>query len=123
MASDIGKRSGMTVEVKVQGYQRWLPAEAELVLFRIAQEALRNVWRHSQATSVELMAEFGKNKIRITVKDNGKGFELPQTTGDLVKDGKLGLAEMRERIQLLSGSLKIESRPGQGTAVTIEAPA
>ena len=114
--------SGVSVEVKAYGTERRLPAEVELVLFRIAQEALSNVRRHSQATKAEVKVEFEDKKTRITVKDNGKGFDLPETMGDLVKAGRLGLAGMQERIQLLNGSLKIESEPGRGTTVTVEAP-
>jgi PAS domain S-box-containing protein len=114
--------SGVSVEVKAYGTERRLPAEVELVLFRIAQEALSNVRRHSQATKAEVKVEFEDKKTRITVKDNGKGFALPETMGDLVKAGRLGLAGMQERIQLLNGSLKIESETGRGTTVTVEAP-
>ena len=122
LASDIRKSSGIDMQVKTYGVsQRFLP-EVELVLFRIVQEALRNVWRHSRATSAEVTVEFvEKERIRITVKDNGKGFDIPETTGDLVKQGRLGLAGMQERIQLVGGSLKIESNSGEGTAVVIEA--
>jgi len=123
LASDIGKRSGMNIEVTMRGVSRRLPPEVELVLFRVAQEALRNTLRHSQATSAEVAVEFGEKLIRITVKDNGKGFYLQETTGDLIKRGRLGLTGMRERIQLVGGNLKISSRPGKGTTVTIEAPA
>lgn len=122
LASTIGKRSGINVEVTTRGVSRRLSPEIELVLFRIAQEALRNALRHAQATSGEIAIEFGEKSIRITVTDNGKGFYLPETTGDLVKQGRLGLAGMQERIQLVGGSLKISSRPGLGTTVTIEAP-
>ncbi len=123
LASDIGKRSGINIEVTTRGVNRRPPPEIELVLFRVAQEALRNTLRHSQATSAGVAVDFGEKLIRITVKDNGKGFYLPETTGDLVKRGRLGLAGMRERIQLVGGSLKVSSRPGKGTTVTIEAPA
>jgi PAS domain S-box-containing protein len=122
LASDIGKRSGINVEVRIHGVSRRFPPEVELVLFRVAQEALRNAWRHAQATRAEITVEFGDGKIRITVRDNGKGFDLPETTGDLVKQGRLGLAGMRERIQLVGGILRIESKPGEGTMVVIEAP-
>jgi signal transduction histidine kinase len=114
--------SGIRVEVKASGIERRLPAEVELVLFRIAQEALSNVRRHSQATKAEVEVEFEDKKTRITVRDNGKGFALPETMGDLVKAGRLGLAGMQERIQLLNGSLKVESESGRGTTVTVEAP-
>ena len=123
LASDIGKRSGMNIEVTVKGVSRRFSPEVELVLFRVAQEALRNTLRHSQATSAGIAVEFGEKLIRITVKDNGQGFYLPETTGDLVKRGRLGLAGMQERIKLVGGGLKISSKPGNGTIVTIEAPA
>jgi PAS domain S-box-containing protein len=114
--------SEINIEVKAYGTEQRLPAEVELVLFRIAQEALSNVRRHSQATKAEVKVEFGDKKTRITVRDYGKGFTLPETMSDLVKAGRLGLAGMQERIQLLNGSLKIESEPGKGTTVTVEAP-
>jgi PAS domain S-box-containing protein len=122
LASSIENISGIAVKVKAQGTERRLPAEVELVLFRIAQEALSNVRRHSQATSAEVMVEFEDKKARITIKDNGRGFDLPETMGDLVKAGRLGLAGMQERIELLNGSLKLESEPGKGTSVIVEAP-
>jgi len=110
------------VEVKTNGAERRVAPEAELVLFRIVQEALRNVWRHSQATSAELLVEFAESTTKITISDDGKGFASPETIGDLVRDGKLGLTGMQERARLLGGSLTVESEPGKGTTVTIEAP-
>ena len=122
LAASVENISGITVKVKAQGAERRLPAEVELVMFRIAQEALSNVRRHSQANSAEVLVEFEDKKARITIKDNGKGFALQETMGDLVKAGRLGLAGMQERIELLNGSLKLESEPGKGTAVIVEAP-
>ena len=122
LASDVGAHSGINVEVKTDGAERRVAPEAELVLFRIVQEALRNVWRHSEATSAQITVEFQDNRTRMTVKDNGKGFQLQSSMGELTRDGKLGLAGMQERARLLGGSLKVESEPGKGTTVTIEAP-
>ena len=122
LTSNVSTNSGIAIDVSVHGAGRRLSADVELLLFRIAQEALSNVWRHSQATSAEVMVEFDEKKIRITVKDNGKGFELPGSAGDLARKGKLGLAGMQERARLLGGSAKVESEPGKGTTVTIEAP-
>jgi len=122
LAADIEKHSGINLVVKTYSPSQRLPDEIELVLFRTAQEALRNVWKHSQATSAEIIVEFNGGKSRITIKDNGKGFELPETVGDLVKQGKLGLTGMQERIHLIGGNLKIESKPGGGTTVVIETP-
>ncbi len=122
LASSIEKLSGIDVKVEKSGTERWLPGEVELVMFRIAQEALSNVRRHSRANNAEVMVEFDDKKVRMTISDNGKGFALPEKMGDLLKRGKLGLAGMQERIQLLNGSLKIESEPGKGATVTVEAP-
>jgi PAS domain S-box-containing protein len=122
LASSMEKLSGIDVKVEKSGTERRLPGEVELVMFRIAQEALSNVRRHSRANNAEVMVEFDDKKVRMTIRDNGKGFTLPEKVGDLLKKGRLGLAGMQERIQLLNGSLKIESQPGKGTTVVIEAP-
>jgi len=123
LASDVAEYSGIKTKVNVLGTQRRLPEEAELVLFRIAQEALRNVWRHSQATKADITVEFAEDEIRITVSDNGKGFNLTETMGDLARGGKLGLAGMQERTQLIGGTLTVQSEVGKGTRVTVEIPA
>ena len=102
------------------GEEHRLPEEVAIALFRITQEALRNVWRHSGATSAEITVEFGENKVRITVSDNGKGFNLPENIGDLARDGKLGLAGMQERAQLVGGTLTVQSQPHKGTSITVE---
>jgi len=123
LASEVTSYSGIETKVKVRGEQRRLPEEVELVLFRITQEALRNVWRHSQASKAEIKVEFEPSKTRITVSDNGKGFNLPDKIDGLARDGKLGLAGMQERAQLIGGTLTVQSAPGKGTSVTIESPA
>ena len=121
LAADVTQYSGIATKVNVLGTERRLSEEEELLLFRITQEALRNVWRHSGATSAEVTVEFGE-KARITIKDNGKGFAPPRTMGDLARDGKLGLAGMQERTRLLGGSITVQSEPGKGTTVTVEMP-
>ena len=122
LASDVKKYSGLDIKVNVYGSERRFTEEVELILFRIVQEALRNVWRHSQATMVGIEVEFGETNIKIIIKDNGKGFNPPESMGDLAKDGRLGLAGMQERASLINGTLVIQSKPGTGTTVTIEAP-
>jgi two-component system sensor histidine kinase DegS len=122
LASEATEYSGIVTKVNILGKQRRLPEEVELVLFRITQEALRNVWRHSQASEAEIKVEFEENKTRITVSDNGKGFILPDKIGELARDGKLGLAGMQERAQLVGGTLTVQSQPGRGTSITVESP-
>lgn len=122
LVTDVSRYSGIAIKPQVLGTERRMPPEAELMLFRIAQEALRNMWRHSQATEAEIIVEFDVGRIRITVKDNGKGFDLPKSVGDLTRSGKLGLAGMQERVQLLGGNITLESKPGKGTSIIVEAP-
>jgi len=70
-----------------------------------------------------VVVEFDEGKTKITVGDNGKGFSLPKMIGDLARDGKLGLAGMQERVQLIGGTLRVQSQPGKGTSITVEVPA
>ncbi len=122
LTSDVEAHFGMDVGIAVLGSERRFSPEIELLLFRIAQEALRNVWRHSEASRAWLTMEFDECKTTLTVSDNGRGFEVPQRPGDLAKVGKLGLAGMAERARLVGGTLRLESKPGEGTIVTVEAP-
>jgi len=122
MTEDMVKSRGFDAHVEVMGVERTLPVEAQLLLFRIAQEALSNIRRHAEASRAVVKLEFRDDNITMTVSDNGRGFELPERIGDLASSGKLGLAGMQERAQLLGGSLKVESEPGKGTTVTVEAP-
>ena len=122
LASNVSQGSGIEIEVKTRGNARRFSAEVELLLFRIVQEALSNVWKHSKATSAEVMVDFDDKNTRITIKDNGQGFDLPTSVGDLPGAGKLGLAGIQERANLLRGSVKIASEPGKGTKIGIEVP-
>lgn len=120
--SDLEKRSGVEAELTVSGIERRCSAEVELIIFRIVQEALRNVEKHAQASRVEVAIEFDEGKTKVSICDNGKGFDLRESLADLPRTGKLGLAGMEERVRLLNGTLKIESKPGKGTRVMIAVP-
>jgi two-component system, NarL family, sensor histidine kinase UhpB len=94
-----------------------LPADAQVVVYRVAQEALVNAARHSGADRVEVSLEPRDSKVRLEVSDNGSGFAFDE-------EGKgLGLSGMRERALLVGGTLEIDSRPGKGTSVVLEIPA
>jgi PAS domain S-box-containing protein len=120
LVGDVSRFSGIEVRINIAGTQRRLTEEAELILFRITQESLRNVWRHSGATRAEVAVEFGQGNVKIAIRDNGKGFDPPQKMGDMAKDGKLGLAGMQERAQLLGGKLMVKSEKNKGALITIE---
>ncbi|MBA7672890.1 Oxygen sensor histidine kinase NreB [subsurface metagenome] len=122
LASEMEKENGIDTNLQVVGSERRFPAEAELMLFRIIQEALRNVARHSSASQARVTVTFNEQTTEVTVEDNGKGFALPQNLGDLSRLGKLGLTGMQERARLLGGSLKVESKLDKGTKVTVKVP-
>jgi two-component system sensor histidine kinase DegS len=121
LASEVTGYSRINTDVSVLGNVRRFSGEVELVLFRITQEALRNVWRHSGASTAKIKVELEEDKVRITISDNGKGFRIPERMVDYARDGKLGLAGMQERDQLIGGTLEVSSRQGKGTNVVIEA--
>jgi PAS domain S-box-containing protein len=122
LASEVTRYSSVATKVNLQGKEHRLPEEVAIALFRITQEALRNVWRHSGATHAEITIDFSNGRTKITVSDNGKGFQVPEKMSDLAKQDKLGLAGMQERAQLVCGTLTVQSQPGKGTTVTVEAP-
>jgi len=104
----------------VQGIVRRLSPDVEITLFRIAQEALNNVSKHSQATECRLEAEYSPNKVRLIISDNGQEFDLPGTIEEFASSGKLGLVGMQERAKLIDGTLTIWSGSGRGTTLVLE---
>ena len=123
LTDELDSESGIKACTELVNSEKRLSPEAELVLFRIAQEALRNIRKHSQATEALVRIEFNSDKVKLTITDNGTGFELPEILGDLVGKGKLGLIGMKERVRLLDGTFSAESKPSQGTKVAVEIPA
>jgi len=119
LTSELSKHFNMDIEIKVQGATRRFPEETELVMFRIAQEALRNIGKHARSKKAWVTLNFSPEKTVLTIKDKGKGFKPPERLGDLAALGKLGLAGMQERVQLIGGQLKITSNPGKGTTVIV----
>jgi PAS domain S-box-containing protein len=120
--TDLMSQDGIRAEIRVLGNQRRPSPEEELAVFRIAQEALNNIKRHSQASQVVTTVEFSDDKIKLTISDDGKGFELPDRIGDLAEWGKLGLLGMHERARLLGGTLTVHSKLGEGTTVVVDVP-
>ncbi|MFC2062997.1 sensor histidine kinase [Chloroflexota bacterium] len=122
LTSDLTSNFGIDIGIGVLGPVRRFSTETELILFRITQEALRNVWKHSEASKAWVTLEFRVGKATLIIKDNGKGFEQPERVGDLANSGKLGLAGMHERTQLVGGNLIIDSETSKGTTITVEIP-
>jgi signal transduction histidine kinase len=117
------RASGIEAELLIAGEQRRLSPEVELELYRIVQEALHNVRWHAQASQVTIAIEFGQDRVRISVQDDGQGFEVLGTTSDLASMGKFGLVGIAERARLLGGQSSVQSELGVGTTVTVDVPA
>jgi len=117
-------RSENTVEITVNviGEERRLPDLIETALFRIAEEALNNTKRHSQATRIDILIEFTADKVCLQISDNGIGFNMP-TYRKLVHQNKFGIVDISERAQLAGGSLRVKSATGNGTVINVEMPA
>ncbi|MBA4180850.1 MAG: hypothetical protein C0506_09705 [Anaerolinea sp.] len=117
-----GDRAPIQARLTVGGTAHRMPATLELALYRIAQEALRNVEKHAGATRAGVRLDFKGPEIRLTVTDNGQGFEVPSLT-TLVGAGRLGLLGIQERARLVGGRCSIRSAQGKGTRVQATVPA
>ena len=114
-AEDWSRQNGIEAEVHVQ-HRRSLPLEIDQAVFRIVQEALANVARHSQANRVEIKLAYSKLDISCAISDDGLGFNP-----DGIRSG-FGLRSMGERTEALGGTLSFESSPGEGTTVSLSIP-
>ncbi len=108
-------RNGIELDFNIEGSSE-ISLEARQTLFRIAQEALANVARHSSANCVNLSLENGMDDVTMSIKDDGCGF-VPSAP-----HGGIGLDSMAERAGVLGGNLSIESAPGKGTQITVALP-
>ena len=112
------QQESILVDVKVGEMPASVPRQTALCVFRIAQEALRNAGRHSQARTVDVSLRSLDGGVQLALRDDGVGFDPAREKGG----PHLGLASMHERVQLLGGDLDIESVPGQGTTVLAWVP-
>jgi PAS domain S-box-containing protein len=121
LANQIHSESGIRVKMQIEDCEQNWSSEEKLLIYRVIQEALRNVWKHAEATEAAVSAQFDGQGAVFSISDDGKGFEL-ESDSDLLIKGKLGLMGMRERAHLIGGTLKIEARPNRGTEVTLIIP-
>ena len=119
LTQEFGERNALDVSFDVIGEVRRLDPGVELGAYRIAQQALHNVERHAAARAVKLTVNFGNKSLGIEIRDDGIGFDVNQTQSNSTS---LGLLGMRERAQLLGGSLSVHSKPDLGTTVRAVLP-
>jgi len=110
------ERSGIIWAVRLLGEERRLDSYVEVGLFRTIQEAVNNVEKHAEASVINIVMEFRREMLTVTIEDNGKGFDTAENVGS----ESFGLVGMRERINLLNGELLIKSEKGTGTKIIIK---
>ncbi|MBV9303324.1 MAG: PAS domain-containing protein [Acidobacteriaceae bacterium] len=116
LTEEFGEREEMITTFFAQNVPRELPLNISTGLYRITQEALRNVSKHAGKTHVKVNLTGNADRIELQVTDAGKGFDMEQ------KSSGLGLISMRERARLINGVIRIESAPGEGTRLTVQVP-
>jgi two-component system, NarL family, sensor histidine kinase DevS len=117
LTSGFAEHTGIAVDLEASTITERLPVEVETAIFRIVQEALTNVVKHARAQRVSVLVTRADGRIKAVIEDDGTGFDPAAT------DGGVGLIGMRERIELLDGSLVVETSPRSGTTVAAEVPA
>ena len=117
LASGFAEQTGLKVELESRLHDDRLPPEVETVLYRIVQEALTNIVKHANAGRVSIVVTQRAGSVGAIVEDDGRGFDPEQDT-----NGGIGLIGMRERVELLDGSMAIESAEGKGTTLVVEVP-
>jgi two-component system, NarL family, sensor histidine kinase DegS len=115
---NVKDRSGKVVELHALGQSRRFPTKMEIAIFRLIQESVSNAVKHSDASLIEVKLEFTQKFISLYIRDDGKGFD----TSKPAKSNSFGMMGMRERVELLEGTIKVKSRLNYGTSVYIQIP-
>jgi signal transduction histidine kinase len=122
MAERWSETAAVSLSIATTGEPRPLPAEAEVALFRVAQEALNNVAKHASASRVGVTLTYTGSLVLLDVRDDGVGFAVAAENGAGTQHG-FGLGTMADRLRLVGGDLEIESAPGEGTSINARVPA
>ena len=113
------EKSGVPTSLTVIGTERRFTGYKEVALFRIAQDVLVNVRQHAHATRATVTLDLAEDSVRLSVEDNGSGFDVNEVLN--VRKG-IGLSTLRERVEMMGGQAQIDSAPGRGTRVSLVIP-
>jgi signal transduction histidine kinase len=122
LARETSQSNDLKVDFQKMGQERRLSHEVELSLYRIAQEALNNVVKHSKANQVDLRIAFEASEVQMEIVDTGRGFLVPNSPAEFAANGHFGLLGMRERADLIGGRLSVQSEVGNGTRLSVQLP-
>ena len=117
LVTRIGNDHGLEIDLTAKVSFVHLTPAVEMVVLRIVQEALNNVWRHSQSSRAEVRVTQSNQELRVGIQDWGVGFDPAQ-----VKKTRYGLAGMKERARLFGGTTEVDSSPGHGTRIIVTLP-
>jgi signal transduction histidine kinase len=120
LAREVSQNNALTVNFHKTGQERRLSREVELSLYRITQEALSNVVKHSHAVQAALNINFTPTEVQIEVDDNGIGFSVPNSPTEFAPKGHFGLLGMHERADLIGAKLQVWSTPGKGSRLKVQ---
>ncbi len=120
--AELLRTDGVACYLEMQGDAARMASSVEIAVYRIVQEALNNVRKHAQATTVTLRVEFEDDYLRVEVIDDGKGFNVSRTLETAIVQQHMGLLGVRQRVEWLGGALKLESNKDAGTCVTVRLP-
>jgi len=113
------EQTDMDVRLNVTGSEQRLSPYLEVMIFRAVQELLGNVSRHSQASQVKVRLDITERQVRVSVEDNGRGFDVE----DLLEHKGVGLKLIKDRVDMLGGHLDVDSAPSEGTRIAFDVPA
>jgi signal transduction histidine kinase len=122
LARTFQKRTGITVDLQLTGTERRGDADVETLVYRIVQEALTNVARHSGAKAATVALRRDPERLRVRIEDRGSGFSPDSMLSTSADDRGFGVRAMRDRVEFVDGSFSIRSAPGRGTVVEADIP-
>ncbi len=123
LVDQFGRVNLVETNVNIRGEENAIPAEQKEVIFQVLRESLSNVRKHSRARNLWVVLDLSSAPWAMTVRDDGRGFDVRRVAEDPRKVGSYGLVGMRERAELMGGTLEIVSQPLEGTVVTLIGPA
>jgi len=117
------KHYNVTVSLRMKEIDTLFCREDQINIYRIFQEALNNIVKHAQASTVSIAIEVNRNTVFFSIEDNGKGFEEKSYRKKSLSEKGLGITTMEERVRMLGGSFKLRSGKGKGTSLMFMIPA
>ncbi|MFZ3063279.1 MAG: GAF domain-containing sensor histidine kinase [Actinomycetota bacterium] len=119
---EFGRINNLSCQWRMAGTEKSLGVKAERCLYHIVQESLANTLKHADTRRVQVELGYDEDEVTLIINDDGKGFDVSKILPEAIREGRMGLANMEERVASLNGSLNILSQPGSGTTIKVTLP-